>query len=133
MWKQLKKDLTYPMHTPVPPSNPDTERESVKVLKECMDLQIRKSRDYQNPNSNVRQADHYLHGINTIYDMLHQKMLRARSLLEAGEAQATTEPNFESIEDTFKDIINYASFGVSYMRGKMDGQIPNRDIYNRKK
>ena len=35
-----------------------SERESVKVLKECMDLQIRKSQDYQNPNSNIVQAMH---------------------------------------------------------------------------
>ena len=29
-------------------------------------------------------------------------------------------------------MINYASFAVSYMRGKMDGQNPNRDMFNNK-
>jgi hypothetical protein len=29
------------------------------------------------------------------------------------------------------DLINYASFVVSYCRGKMDGQSPDRDFLNR--
>jgi hypothetical protein len=49
--------------------------------------------------------------------MIHQKLLRAQSLLEA-----EGDPKFESLEDTYKDMINYCSFAVSYMRGKMDGQ-----------
>lgn len=104
------------------------ERESVNVLQECIDLQLKKSQDYQNPNSRVRQADHYLRGIDTIYDTMHGKMLRILSLLEAskfGEA-----PKNESIEDSLKDLINYASFGVSWLRGKMDGQNTTRDMFN---
>jgi hypothetical protein len=41
-------------------------RESVNVLQECIDLQEKKSRDYQNPNSSVSQADYYPNGITTI-------------------------------------------------------------------
>jgi hypothetical protein len=104
------------------------ERESVKVLQECIDLQIRKSQDYQNPNSNVVQAMHYRRGVDSIHDTMHGKMLRAQSLLESGSAA-----NFESLEDTYKDLINYASFAVSYIRGKMEGQDPNRDYLNRVK
>ena len=104
------------------------ERESVKVLQECIDLQIRKSQDYQNPNSNVVQAMHYRRGVDSIHDTMHGKMLRAQSLLESGSAA-----NFESLEDTYKDLINYASFAVSYIRGKMEGQDPDRDYLNRAK
>jgi hypothetical protein len=104
------------------------ERESVKVLQECIDLQIRKSQDYQNPNSNVVQAMHYRRGVDSIHDTMHGKMLRAQSLLESGSAA-----NFESLEDTYKDLINYASFAVSYIRGKMEGQDPDRDYLNRPK
>lgn len=110
----------------------EKERESVKVLRECIDLQIAKSKDYQNAASRVKQADHYLHGINTIFDMLHQKKLRALSLIEAAEANPDAKANFESLEDTFKDIVNYASFAVSYLRGKMDGQDPENNMFNRK-
>lgn len=108
------------------------ERESVKVLRECIDLQIRKSQDYQNPNSNIVQAMHYRRGVATIHDMISQKLLRAQSLLEPLENGAGYNPNFESLEDTYKDLINYASFAVSYLRHNMEGQDPERDILNRK-
>ena len=104
------------------------ERESVKVLQECIDLQIKKGQDYQSSESNVVQAMHYRRGVDTIYDIMHGKMMRAASLLESGR-----EPNHESLEDTFKDLINYASFAVSYMRGTMDGQNPDHDMFNRPK
>ena len=104
--------------------------ESVLVLEECVELQLKKSRDYQNPNSTVKQADYYPNGIVTIHDIMHAKMLRMKSVMEAMQADGY-DPNFESLEDTYKDIINYCSFAVSFMRGKMEGQLPNRDMYNR--
>ena len=93
------------------------KKESVKVLEECISLQLAKSKDYQNPKSSIKQAMHYRRGVDTIHDMIHQKLLRAQSLLEADG-----EVKFESLEDTYKDMINYCSFAVSYLRGKMDGQ-----------
>lgn len=112
----------------------DNQKESVKVLQECVELQLKKSRDYQNPNSNIVQSMHYRRGVSTIHDMIHQKVLRAQSLLEAAESSnGEVSANFESLEDTYKDLINYASFAVSYIRGKMEGQDPNRDYLNRSK
>lgn len=110
-----------------------SDKESVKVLQECINLQIKKSADYQNPNSNIVQAMHYRRGVSTIHDMISQKLLRAQSLLEPQENGDQSEPNFESLEDTYKDLINYASFAVSYLRGQMEGQSSERDIFNRKK
>ena len=104
------------------------DKESVKVLQECIDLQLKKSQDYQNPNSNVTQAMHYRRGVDSIHDIMQGKLYRAQSLLESGG-----DPNFESLEDTYKDMINYCSFAVSYMRGKMEGQDPDRDMFNVKK
>ena len=54
--------------------------------------------------------------------------MRATSLLESDPS----DPNFESLEDTYKDMINYASFAVSYLRGKMEGQDPDRDMFNKR-
>ena len=105
-------------------------RPSVVVLEECIELQIKKSSDYQNPNSSVRQAMHYRRGIDTIHDMIEQKMMRARSLIEAA-AEGTHQPNNESLEDTYKDIVNYCSFAVVYLRKQMDGQNPDADMFNR--
>ena len=95
------------------------EISSVKVLHECIDLQLKKSRDYQNPNSSVSQADYYPNGVMTILDIIHAKSLRLRSVIEAMQNDTKYQPNFESIEDSGKDLINYASFLVAYARGEI--------------
>ena len=107
-------------------------KESLKVLQECAELQQQKSRDYQNENSRIRQADHYPRGCATILDIMQGKMIRMYSVMEAIEHDPDYEPNFESIEDSAMDLINYASFFVSYARGKMDGQ-EDLDWLGRKK
>jgi len=104
-------------------------RESIKVLQECAELQDRKAKDYQNEKSRIRQADHYPRGCATILDMVHQKVTRIYSVMESMEHGQ--DPNFESLEDSAKDAINYLSFFVSYSRGKMEGQDPDRDFVNR--
>ena len=101
-------------------------KESIKVLNECISLQLKKSEDYQSKDSNVKQAMHYRRGVDSIHDIIQGKCYRAQSLLES-----TGDPNFESLEDTYKDIINYCSFAVSYMRGKMEGQSSDRDMFNK--
>jgi hypothetical protein len=106
-------------------------RESVKVLQECIDLQTQKANDYQNPNSKVKQADYYPNGVMTLLDINHAKMLRMQSVVAAMQHDPEYKPNFESIEDSAKDMINYCSFIVSYCRGKMEGQDPNNDFLNR--
>ena len=106
---------------------------SIEVLHECIEMQHSKGRDYHNPNSSVKQADHYRRGIDSIHDLLNTKMLRATSLLEAHGTGAVSENNHESLEDTYKDIVNYASFAVSYLRYRMDGQKQDRDIFNKER
>jgi hypothetical protein len=104
---------------------------AMKVLDEAKELQARKGDDYQNPASRIKQADHYPRGVATIADMVHQKLTRIYSLLETFEGPGSNPPNFESIEDSAIDAINYLSFLVSYVRGQMDGQDPDRDMFNR--
>ena len=106
-------------------------RESVKVLQECIELQTKKATDYQNPNSNIKQADYYPNGVGTLLDINHAKMLRMQSVVSAMQHDPNYNPNFESLEDSAKDMINYCSFIVSYCRGAMDGQNSNRDFLNR--
>ena len=106
-------------------------RESVNVLQECIDLQNKKSRDYQNPNSSVSQADYYPNGLTTIHDIMHAKMLRMKSVMEAMQSD-DYEPNFESLEDSAKDLINYSSFFVAYARHMIPGQDPRTDVFNRR-
>jgi hypothetical protein len=108
------------------------ERHSVQVLRECIDLQNKKANDYQNPNSTIKQADYYPSGCLTILEIIHAKVLRMCSVMEAMQHDPSYKPNFESLEDSAKDLINYASFYVAYSRGKVDGQEADRDFLNRK-
>jgi len=126
MKKQLSKTIGNKLESSM------TDRESIKVLQECIDLQSKKSRDYQNPNSTIRQADYYPTGCLTILEIMHAKLLRMRSVMEAMQNDPTYKPNYESLEDSAKDLINYSSFYVAYSRGKVDGQQPDRDFLNRK-
>ena len=106
-------------------------KESLNVLNECASLQIKKSNDYQNQESRIKQADYYPRGIYSLLDIAHAKVLRMYSVLEAMEKDKSYNQNFESLEDSAKDLINYGSFIVSYLRGKMEGQDPNKDIFNK--
>ena len=107
--------------------------DSVSVLEECIVLQKRKARDYQNPYSTVTRADYYPRGVFTIHDIMHAKMLRMKSVMEAMYHDETYKENFESLEDSAKDLINYASFFISYCRGKLEGQREDRNIFNEPK
>lgn len=116
--------MTYtdePMKTPY----------SVQVLQECIDLQLAKSNDYQNPNSTVKQADYYPSGVKTLHEIVHAKMLRLKSLIETFEQNPDEKPNFESIQDSCKDAINYLSFLASYADGQIDGQDKTKNMLNR--
>lgn len=110
---------------------PTPELPSARVLRECIEVMIKKGADYQSKSSTVRQADYYPNGIATILDIVHAKCLRLRSVIEA--TQAGGKPNFESIEDSAKDAINYLAFLCAYTRGEIDGQNPNNDAFNRPK
>ena len=110
-----------------------TDKESIKIINEAVALQLRKSDDYQNDKSRIKQADYYPRGVLTILDIVYAKVLRMYSVIEAMENDPDYEQNFESIEDSCKDLINYASFIGAYTRGGIDGQDPNKDFLNREK
>lgn len=106
---------------------------SLKVLQKAAEIQTKKGNDYQNPNSRIRQAMYYPRGCATILDTMAAKVLRMQSVLEAMESDPNYSQNFESLEDSCIDLINYATFFASYMNGEMDGQSPDRDLINRPK
>ena len=88
----------------------------------------RKGNDY---NDSVKQAEYYLRGVDTIYDIMHAKMLRIKSVL--GLIKAGGSNNFESVEDSLMDLINYSAFMAAYLSGDMEGQNPEKDIFNNNK
>lgn len=104
---------------------------SLKILKECADIQMKKAQDYQNPLSTVQQADYYVNGVQSIYDIMHGKMLRIKSIQETILNDPDYTPNHESLRDSLVDLINYATFYASYLEGGIQGQNPDRDMFNR--
>ena len=111
--------------------NKNSQKESIKVLQECAELQIKKSQDYNNPDSRIHQNMYYPRGVATILDIVWAKVLRMYSVVECMEEDPTYEPNFESLEDSAKDLINYSSFIVAYCRQGIDGQDGTKDYLNR--
>lgn len=103
-------------------------KEPIEILEECIDLQKLKGADYQSEASSVRQADYYPRGVWTLYDIIHAKMLRIKSVLE--KIDGGDEANFESLSDSCKDAINYLSFMASYLDYGIDGQSEDKDIFN---
>ena len=104
----------------------------LQILKRAAELQTKKGNDYQKPASRVRQADYYPRGVNTILDIMIGKVLRMQSILDAMENNEDHSENFESLEDSAVDLINYASFFGAYLDGDIDGQDKTKDIFNRK-
>tara|TARA_R110002096_G_scaffold771_2_gene4321 strand:- start:11 stop:436 length:426 start_codon:yes stop_codon:yes gene_type:complete len=87
----------------------------VVLLQECIDLMRTKGEDYN--SGTVRHVEYYRRGLDSIIDMCHQKILRITSVAEDGGTV-----NHESLQDSFKDLVNYAAYGACYLRGTLDGQ-----------
>lgn len=104
-------------------------RPSANILLEAADLQERKGADYNGAQTSIQQADYYPRGVWSILDVVNAKYLRMVSVLEQMEQGG--KANFESVEDSAIDLINYASFIAAYMRGEVPGQSPDRDIFNK--
>ena len=103
------------------------------VLKQAADLIAKKGNDYQNPKSRIRQADYYPNGAQTILDIMTGKINRMHSVLDAMRDDDNYMENFESLQDSAIDLINYSAFFSAYLDGDIDGQTPERDIFNRNK
>ena len=103
---------------------PAASRRAEEVLYECADIMARKGNAY----NRLPQADYYAplealygehdSGESAIFTMMWQKVIRIRSLLADREGKN----EFEGIDDSARDLINYTSFLIEFMEGKMDGQ-----------
>lgn len=104
-------------------------RPSANILLEAAQIQEKKGQDYNGAQTSIQQNDYYPRGVWSILDVVNAKYLRMVSVLEQMEQGGTA--NFESVEDSAIDLINYASFVAAYMRGDVPGQTPDRDIFNK--
>jgi hypothetical protein len=76
-----------------------------------VDLLISKHKDYGPRNI----ADAPGGAINGLRVRMHDKLARINNLFDSGK-----DPEHESIEDSFKDMANYAIIGLLVLKGKWD-------------
>lgn len=81
------------------------------LSKELNDLLLSKHKDYG--PKNISQAPGG--PINGLRVRMHDKLARINNLIDSGAS-----PEHESLEDSFKDMANYAIIGLLVLRGKWD-------------
>jgi hypothetical protein len=98
-------------------NNPDIERELhletylSNTVKELSDLLLSKHKDYG--PKNISQAPGG--PVNGLRVRMHDKLARISNLVDSG-----ADPQHESLEDSFKDMANYAIIGLLVLRGQWD-------------
>jgi hypothetical protein len=78
---------------------------------ELADLLLKKHNDYGPRNISDSPGG----PINGLRVRMHDKLARINNLIDNG-----IEPENESLEDSFKDMANYAIIGLLVLRGKWD-------------
>jgi hypothetical protein len=83
------------------------------LTKELTDLLLSKHRDYG--PKNISQAPGG--AINGLRVRMHDKLARINNLIDSGAS-----PEHESLEDSFKDMANYAIIGLLVLRNRWDNE-----------
>lgn len=89
-------------------------RESVdKTFFELEQLLLSKHKDYGPKNISDSPGG----PLNGLRVRMHDKLARLNNLVDSG-----ADPQHESLEDTFKDMANYAVIGLLILRGQWDNK-----------
>ena len=83
---------------------------AIDIMKEAIALKERKSIDYQ--GSRWTESDYFPFGDQSYMHMIHTKYLRMRNVMDSNEV------NFESLEDTLIDMINYSAMYAAWLRNR---------------
>ena len=86
---------------------------AIQILKDAADLKERKSKDYQ--GGKWSEEDYFPFGDQSYMHMIHTKYLRMRNIMEAEDV------NFESLEDTLIDMINYCAMYAAWLENNRNG------------
>jgi len=81
------------------------------TCKELGDLLLSKHRDYGPKNISLAPGG----AVNGLRVRMHDKLARINNLVDSG-----ADPQHESLEDSFKDMANYAIIGLLVLRGQWD-------------
>ena len=82
-----------------------------QTYQELIDLMISKHNDYGPKNISDSPGG----AVNGLRVRMHDKLARINNLVDSGK-----NPEHESIEDSFKDMANYAIIGLLVLRGQWD-------------
>jgi hypothetical protein len=89
------------------------ETHMAEVIKELGDLLLSKHRDYGPKNISLAPGG----PVNGLRVRMHDKLARINNLVDSG-----ADPEHESLEDSFKDMANYAIIGLLVLRGQWDNE-----------
>jgi hypothetical protein len=81
------------------------------TVNELSQLLISKHRDYGPKNISLAPGG----AVNGLRVRMHDKLARINNLVDNG-----ADPQHESLEDSFKDMANYAIIGLLVLRGQWD-------------
>lgn len=84
----------------------------MSTFEELENLLLSKHKDYGPKNISESPGG----PINGLRVRMHDKLARINNLVDSGE-----NPNHESLEDSFKDMANYAVIGLLVLRGQWEG------------
>jgi hypothetical protein len=90
------------------------ETHMAATIKELGDLLLSKHRDYGPKNISLAPGG----PVNGLRVRMHDKLARINNLVDSG-----ADPQHESLEDSFKDMANYAIIGLLVLRGQWDEDI----------
>jgi hypothetical protein len=94
-----------------PPGADSFEVSVAHTFQELLDLLLSKHKDYGPKNISDSPGG----PVNGLRVRMHDKLARINNLVDNGK-----EPEHESLEDSFKDMANYAIIGLLVLRGKWD-------------
>ena len=91
---------------------------AIDIMKEAIALKERKSLDYQ--GSKWTEADYFPFGDESYMHMIHTKYLRMRNIMNSEEV------NFEGLEDTLIDMINYCAMYAAWLKNESPDKAPDK-------
>lgn len=98
--------------------NTTFEHNVAQTFQELVDLLLSKHKDYGPKNISDSPGG----PVNGLRVRMHDKLARINNLYEYMEDTGGFQPQHESLEDSFKDMANYAIIGLLVLRGEWDNK-----------